>query len=572
MRRFIFILLMLLLPYSMVAVAQDTPTPEGAGSQPGGEVLPQETLVATPEASLENQGGGGQVENFDITATAFSIIQATQQASAILPAQGEDGQCGGMAQDCYGINGYYNPNAQYPGYIQHHVAYGENLFRISLRYGVPIYAIQSANPIIRNINLIYAGTVLLIPTGEGYPNYPPLPSEPGYPPNCVQIPKGPCLTVTPYDPQYPTYTPPAGCIQIPKGPCLTATPYDPQYPTYTPPVGCVQIPKGPCLTPTVPGDVTVTSQPPQSSFELGGQVFGYANAADMRNALMTWSKVQIRWQQGEDTSAAQAAIDEANAQGFKILLSITGVPAELQANPTQYYQNFAAYLGSVAALGPDAIEVWNEQNIDREWPIGMISPASYTQMLSSAYQAIKAADASVMVISGAPAPTGFFGGACTGAGCDDAPFIQGMAANGAANFTDCIGIHYNEGILPPTATNGDPRQNSSHYTRYYPSMVNTYAAAFPSKPLCFTELGYLSPEGYPPLPDAFAWAETTTVQNQADWLAQAVQLSRQSGRIRMAIVWNVNATEYGADPQAGYAIVRPGNTCPSCVALNGVMQ
>src|SRR5690606_30602468 len=142
-----------------------------------------------------------------------------------------------------------------------------------------------------------------------------------------------------------------------------------------------------------------------------------------------------------------------------------------RANPAQYYQDFAAFLGGVAALNPDAIEVWNEQNIDREWPNGLISPASYTQMLSAAYQAIKAANPNVLVISGAPAPTGFFGGACTGTGCDDQPFIQGMAANGAANFLDCVGIHYNEGILPPTATSGDPRGNGTHYTRYYPSMV-----------------------------------------------------------------------------------------------------
>ena len=29
----------------------------------------------------------------------------------------------------------------------------------------------------------------------------------------------------------------------------------------------------------------------------------------------------------------------------------------------------------------EAIEVWNEMNIDREWPRGEISPASYTELL-----------------------------------------------------------------------------------------------------------------------------------------------------------------------------------------------
>src|SRR5690606_26315866 len=111
--------------------------------------------------------------------------------------------------------------------------------------------------------------------------------------------------------------------------------------------------------------------------------------------------------------------------------------------PAQYYQQFAAFLGGVAALGPEAIEVWNEQNIDREWPAGQISPQAYTQMLTAAYNAIKSRNSSVMVISGAPAPTGFFGGACTAAGCDDQPFLVGMRNAGAANVMDCVGIHYN---------------------------------------------------------------------------------------------------------------------------------
>ena len=51
-------------------------------------------------------------------------------------------------------------------------------------------------------------------------------------------------------------------------------------------------------------------------------------------------------------------------------------------------------------------------------------------MLKPAYQAIKEANSGVMVISGAPAPTGFFGG-CSGAGCDDNLYIQGMVAAGA---------------------------------------------------------------------------------------------------------------------------------------------
>jgi hypothetical protein len=206
-------------------------------------------------------------------------------------------------------------------------------------------------------------------------------------------------------------------------------------------------------------------------------------------------------------------------------------------------------------------------NIDREWPAGSINPASYTDLLRVSYNAIKAANPATLVISGAPAPTGFFGG-CHGGGCDDNLYLAGMAAAGAANYMDCVGVHYNEGILPPSATSGDPRGASSHYTRYYGSMVSTYYNAFRGRrQLCFTELGYLSPEGFSGLPAGFEWAANTSVSEQAQWIDQVVSLAARSGRVRLLIIWNMDFAGYGADPQGGYALIRPGGGCPACDAL-----
>ena len=137
---------------------------------------------------------------------------------------------------------------------------------------------------------------------------------------------------------------------------------------------------------------------------------------------------------------------------------------------------------------------------------------------------------------------------------------------------DCVGIHYNEGIVPPTWTSGDPRGYSSHYTRYYPTMVSLYTSVFPNTPLCFTEIGYLSPQGYGDLPPNFAWAANVSVQNQAEWLQGAASQARASGRVRLFIVWNVDFTRYDDDPMAGFAIIRPDNTCPACNTLRVAMQ
>jgi hypothetical protein len=102
-------------------------------------------------------------------------------------------------------------------------------------------------------------------------------------------------------------------------------------------------------------------------------------------------------------------------------------------------------------------------------------------------------------------------------------------------------------------------------------MVDVYAGTFPTKPLCFTELGYLTSEGLGPLPAGWEWAAGTSLAEQAQWLGDAVRLSRQSGRIRLLIVWNVDFTQYGADPQAGYSITR-GGVCTACASLAAAMQ
>ena len=79
-------------------------------------------------------------------------------------------------------------------------------------------------------------------------------------------------------------------------------------------------------------------------------------------------------------------------------------------------------------------------------------------------------------------------------------------------------------------------------------------------------------EGYGSLPPAFAWANNVTVANQAEWLADAVRRTKASSAVRLFIIWNVDSTTFGTDPQAGYAIIRPNGTCPACNSIAAVMR
>ena len=364
----------------------------------------------------------------------------------------------------------------------------------------------------------------------------------------------------------PTTTPtPLPTLTPTPRPTATATPA-PIIATRTPQPGQISVDAGLNPAPPAPGSGSIAA-----GFEYGGHVSSTASeraAGAMSSAGMTWMKVQVRYFPNADPGIAAADINNAHGRGYKILLGIVGDPNALAAGGAGYVTSFASFLGGVAALGPDAIEVWNEQNLDREWPRDQISAAAYTDMLRQSYTAIKNTNGNVMVISGALAPTGAEE-AFPGQVVNDDRYLTEMVAAGALQYADCLGAHYNEGIVGPNQTSGDPRDN--YYTRYFWGMINTYwAISGGQRPICFTELGYLSPEGFPPLSSFWGWAQNVTIAQQAAWLAQAAALSSTSGKVRLMIVWNVDFTAYSdGDPQAGYAMIRPNGSCPACGAMSG---
>ena len=303
------------------------------------------------------------------------------------------------------------------------------------------------------------------------------------------------------------------------------------------------------------------------SFELGGHIrdVGMPYADKMHYAGMTWAKVQVHY--GTDASGI---IQAAHSRNFKIQLSALGTPG--MVTQPGFEQDFANWLAQMAQAGADAIEVWNEPNIDREWQIGYISPAAYTKLLCTSYSAIKAANPGTAVISAAPSPTGFFGG-CSPNGCDDAPWVAGLRDAGAANCMDYLGAHHNAGATSPSARSGHPADPGDHHHSWYflPQTELYYNTFGGARQLFYTEMGYASQEGVPPFSDWFAWARGTDNAEQAAWLSEAVRLSINTGMVRCIIVWNIDFVRYGNDPQDGFAIIRPGGSCPACDALHAVL-
>jgi len=422
---------------------------------------------------------------------------------------------------------------------------GDTLSSIAAQFNTTVAAIAAANNIV-NPNWIFAGDTLIIP-GDGPP-----PTDPQPPPT---------------DPTPPaaggTYTVQLGdtlsTIAVRFNTTVAAIAFNTTVaaiaqlngianPNYIYAGQVLTIPGGGGAPPAQPPPPTNPVPPPSSNsgFEVGGQTHSFANAGLMRDIGMRWVKFQHKWGPGDDPNGLAGRVADAHANGMKVLLSVTGANTYPAADSIDY-GGFTEFLRGLASLGgnsPDAIEIWNEQNIDFEWPAGQIDPSSYVNnMLAPAHNAWA-----------------------------DDRYVNGMAAAGAASYADCIGVHHNAGATSPTVSSGHP--GGSHYSWYYQPTVNVYSGAFGgSRPLCFTELGYLSTEDFGAIPANFAWASGTSVAEHAQWLAEAVSLSNQQGRVRMLIVFNVDFDYFDptGDPQAGYAMIRPGGGCPACNTLSSVI-
>lgn len=314
----------------------------------------------------------------------------------------------------------------------------------------------------------------------------------------------------------------------------------------------------PTVDPSILASVSLGTQ-----FEAGVQLAQLGPALiEVNKAHLTWVKLDVTYRIGATPGAQQRNIEDLQASGFKVLINVTGDPAEFAsiARP-DYIAQYATYVGGLALSGIDGIEIWRDMNTQ-------MTAAEYTQILAYSYVAIKTAHPGTMVITGALQPT------ITADNPDqsDNVYYDNLAAAGAGQYADCIGEQYLIGTVSPSSTSGDPRGDNPVY--YLPSATDRALHAFSGvRPVCYTRFGYLSPEGYPALPADYAWAQNTTTAQQAQWLTAAVQLSQEGTQVRLLIIYALEAAAFPTgSPEAGYAIVRPDGSCPACDALGTLLK
>ncbi|MCL5999105.1 MAG: cellulase family glycosylhydrolase [Chloroflexi bacterium] len=331
----------------------------------------------------------------------------------------------------------------------------------------------------------------------------------------------------------------------------------------------------------------------QSNWPVGD--IGYWNSIMAEKLKLNWTKAQVRWKDFDpakgDYSQAQnnwqlldAFTADANKKGLNILFGIidapewarstfkagkTGPPDDFNEAARFFEKVIARYKGCV-----QAVEVWNEMNIDREWttPSGVIAGAEYVKFLKVVVPAIRAVDPNIIVVMGALAPTGF---TAPRQSEDDFAYMGQFVAAGGPALVDCIGVHlngynmppdkeWNEGYNNPNARFRGPFDSPHHSWSFKSTLFGYYQRT--NKPQCVTEFGWASMQnlGVQGNPPGFEFALDNTEQQQADWIVQGFRIMRDSGFVKFGIVFNLDyiqkigqkPNEPGGDP-ATYSIIRP---------------
>ena len=195
-----------------------------------------------------------------------------------------------------------------------------------------------------------------------------------------------------------------------------------------------------------------------------------------------------------------------------------------------------------------AIEVWNEQNLPREWGNEPLSARRYVQLLAAAYRAIKGACPSMIVVSGAPTPTG----APPPYAIPDFQYLEQMYQAGLKNYSDAIGVHPSGYGNPPDVKVQDAQagrySRPSHFDHpsfYFRNVMEQYRNIMvkygdSNKRLWPTEFGWASSGN--PLP-GYEYAVYNSEQDQANYIVTAYQMMRNWGWVGVPFLWNLNYNE-----------------------------
>ncbi|WP_026370162.1 hypothetical protein [Kallotenue papyrolyticum] len=299
----------------------------------------------------------------------------------------------------------------------------------------------------------------------------------------------------------------------------------------------------------------------------------------------TWIRQQVPWMDHMTCNGEIAwgeldrVVEAAAAKNVKLLFSVVRAPSCFTPDgkhgmPTRAnFGRLAQFLRAIVERyrgKVHAIEVWNEQNYAIENGGVVADPSFYVDMLAVAYDAIKAADPNVIVVSGSPTPTETNR---RDVALSDLTYFRAMFRDPRfRNKMDVVGVHPAGTLNPPDAL-PEPnrpqrgvcdgwRGNMEFYFRRLEQIRQIMVEeGLGDRQMWVTEFGWASQNNTA----GYEYGGCVSEEQKAQYIRRAIELGRYNYApwVGAMFVWNLNfAVTWGqhGNPwheQAAFGILNP---------------
>jgi hypothetical protein len=293
-----------------------------------------------------------------------------------------------------------------------------------------------------------------------------------------------------------------------------------------------------------------------------------------------WVKLTFPWRSIEgagkgqfDWKESDRVVKAARAANLRIIARLDFHPAWARSDkasngPPENYSDYADFVFEFvsrykqgSAVGTvDAVQIWNEVNLNREWGDAQISERTakdYVRLLKAAYQAAKKADPGVTVVSAGLSPTG----TADGTAQPDDVYLRWMYDAGAERYFDVLGVNANVQCPCVDAAPGSA-EGFSHPSFYFRRVEQLrelmLANGDEKKQIWLMEFGWTTDKVHP----SYSWYATTE-EKKAELIVQAFQFAAQkwSPWIGVMTLWTIADPAWGAqDEQVWWSVTNPDGT------------
>lgn len=319
-------------------------------------------------------------------------------------------------------------------------------------------------------------------------------------------------------------------------------------------------------TPSAAPTATMPMQQASGDAAYGFNVFTWGNEAGQQNDVRTvemvqgagfnWVRLHFYWsdiQRGPDwwdPLAIDNIVNQYHDAGINILATVSNPPdwardtsGERLITNLADWQNFTFFMADRYKGKVQAWEIWNEQNLASTFG-GTVRVQDYAELLQGAYQGVKAADNSALVVFGGLTPTGVNDPSIA---IDDVQYLRSFYEYQGGSYTeffDIMGMHANatdngpDLMYPDNPGVGKWSQDPSFYFRRVQQLHDVMTEHGDTRPSWITEFGWTTANQAP----GYEYGANVTAQQQADYLVRAFQIARSDWAewCKGLFVWNLN--------------------------------